>query len=645
MSPRQNANAPKAAAGRARSSPIADHKTEPSGGPSQSGADFRRDRRRLALLALALSALTLAVHWPVLSAQALSFDDAQFVTENYLVQHPSWHSAGRFFGEILNPSTVHGYSLPLSMTSLMLDWALGGRADYLFPFHRTSLALHVANVILVLLLVYSCFGNPWSAAAVALIFGLHPLTVEPIAWVGERKTLLAAFFSLIALLCYVRYARSGSRILLGGAVALYVLALLSKPTAWPLWLCLFVLDYWPLDRLNRRTIIEKWPLVIVATLSAAVTLISHENTAGVSSTKSLGQLLLQPAYLLPFYFGKIVWPTNLTPVYVMPSPMSATNPLVLAGAAACLGLAVVVVASLQRTRGLLAGVLFFVLMLAPTLGLIQYSWVVASDKYVYLAGVGLLLPAAFLLGRWMPRERIAESRPAGAVLTVVAVIALVEAVGCRTYLRQWRTSETFARHVVRLAPLSPYTHSLLGNALLEAGKGEEALATYRKVLEIDPGHPRWHYVYAFSLARLGRTDEAIVHYRLAIEADPQNVEAHNNLANLLARRGAYDEARPHYTRVLELRPDSPEAHYNLANTYLALKQPQAAIPHLQAALQKVPGRAQLHFKMGVALEETGQFRAAAAAYQQALQLNPRYRDARQKLERLLSSQPASPDSQ
>src|SRR5881628_2407955 len=151
---------------------------------------------------LLVLALVAAAHWPVLGAQAISLDDNDFIKNNPLVTHPGWASTSRFFSEVLHPSTVHGYYLPLSMTSLMVDYALGGRPNDLRVFHRTSLALHLFTTALLVILLYRLFGALIPAAIAGLLFGLHPLTVEPVAWVGERKTLLAACFALAALVAY-----------------------------------------------------------------------------------------------------------------------------------------------------------------------------------------------------------------------------------------------------------------------------------------------------------------------------------------------------------------------------------------------------------------------------------------------------------
>ena len=252
-------------------------------GPSlDRGTGSGSQPRLLALLLLSVAVLVVAVHWPALSAEVYTFDDTQYLTENPLVQNPSWAAAGRFLREVLEPSTVNGYYQPLSMISLMLDHATGGRVSNFRPFHRTSLGLHVANTALVIVLLYLLLRRAWAAAMVGLLFGLHPMTVEPIAWIGERKTLLAAFFALWSLVAYVGYARRGSRTWYRTCLALFVLALMSKPTTTPLPVLMLLLDYWPLRRLNRRAILEKFPLLLIAAVSAWITFESQRRTAAVA---------------------------------------------------------------------------------------------------------------------------------------------------------------------------------------------------------------------------------------------------------------------------------------------------------------------------------------------------------------------------
>ncbi|MEZ6084181.1 MAG: glycosyltransferase family 39 protein [Phycisphaerae bacterium] len=230
-------------------------------GETPKTSETRRDSRVVFVGGLLLLCTIVAiVHWPVLSAQALNLDDGDFLRDNPLVQNPSWNSAKRFLVEVLEPSTVDGYYLPVSMISLMGDYAAGGRVGDLHAFHRTALILHILNMVLIAVLLRMLFGHTAAALLTALLFGLHPLTVEPVAWIGERKTLLAMMFALVTMISYVQFTRHRRWYWMVGATLAFLLALLSKPTAVPLPLMLVAMDYWPLQRAIKRSIVEKIPL-------------------------------------------------------------------------------------------------------------------------------------------------------------------------------------------------------------------------------------------------------------------------------------------------------------------------------------------------------------------------------------------------
>ena len=524
-------------------------------GPSGKASRFGPVLLLVGLMA-GVAVLTAAVHWRVLSAQALSFDDNEFLTQNTLVRNPSWASVGRFFGEVLEPSTVEGYYLPLSMTSLMVDYAMGGRPGDLRQFHRTSLTLHVLNTLLVIALLHALFGQAVPAALAGLLFGVHPLTVEPVAWVGERKTLLAMFFSLWCLLCYVRYARRGGWKWLTLSAVSYVLAVLSKPTAVPIPALLLLMDFWPLKRLSRRVLLEKVPHVALGIFLAVVTVVSHARTSGFigPSESPLVRAPLLAGYLNSFYLGKIVWPATLSSVYPLPEPLSLSNAAVLGGVVGTCVLAIVLVLLLRRTRAPLSGWLFFLIAISPTLGVVQYSWVTASDKYVYAPAIGLLMVLAWGLG-WVWKNlgsRVKPVRPI--VVAIVLVISAAEAHGVRQYLVQWRDSETLYQHMLTLAPDSSRVHNNLGNTLFAQG----------------------------------RLDEAIDYYQRAVKADPKAADAYQNLGSALATCGRLGEAAAQFHQALELKPDYASAHKNLGVALIGMRQLDEALVHFRAALEIEP---------------------------------------------------------
>ena len=460
-------------------------------GRAGAAASPRRGWLRVVATFGLVAAIVAEAHWPVLKAQALSFDDAAFVTNNALVLHPSWSSTRRFFAEVTAPSTVRGYYLPLSMTSLMLDVAMGARPDDLRVFHATSLALHVIATLLVLLILYRLFGALVPAAIAALLFGLHPLTVEPIAWIGERKTLLASCFAFGAVLLYLEHARRGRGAWLAAAVVAYVLALLSKPTVIMLPLLLLTLDWWPLKRLSWKSVLEKWPFALLALASAVVTLLSHQHTAGIdaSTAGDLARWPVHAGYLVAFYLAKIVRPVGLSCAYPMPQPFALSNPVVALAIAAVVALKLAAWALTRRTRAPLAGWTMFVLAIAPTLGLVKYSWVMASDKYVYFPALGLLVALAALLV-WLgqlPTVRGGMGRPL-AVLIAFALLA-AEARGVRRGDRHWSDSLTLCRHMESVAPDAPAVQSQLG---IGSGHGQhaEAITHLRRAVTLAPTSAR-----------------------------------------------------------------------------------------------------------------------------------------------------------
>lgn len=395
------------------------------GAVSQEGGNLSKwSASRIGLpvaLLVVVSAAVLVAHWPSLSAQAFMFDDEQCLTENLLVQNPGWASARRFLTEVLKPSTVRGYYQPLTMLSLMTDYALGGRPDNLYPFHRTNLTLHVMNTMLVIVLLYLLFGRAWVAAGVGLLFGLHPMTVEPIPWVGERKTLLAAFFALWCLILYVRYARRGNWRLYIGCMVMYVAALMSKPTSTPLPVLMLLMDYWPLRRFKRQLVLEKLPFFVVGAIFAIITYVSQSNTFGVRLPGEYGpeRIPLTLCHNIIFYLYKIVWPANLSSHYAFPEVLGLSNPTVLAGVIGTCILIPLLVISLRWTRAALTGWMFFFVAIFPTMQIIAFNNIIASAKFAYLPSVGLLMVLASLLGWFCGAHSVSKHAARYVAVTVI----------------------------------------------------------------------------------------------------------------------------------------------------------------------------------------------------------------------------------
>lgn len=629
--------------------------------------------------ALALAIVAAAVLWthaPALSARALSFDDHQYLVANRLVRNPSWDSVGRFMGEVLTPSTVEGYYQPLTMISLMLDCCLGGNVESLAPFHATSLALHVANTLLIVVLLCRLFGRLLPAAACGLLFGLHPMTVETLPWIGERKTLLCTFFALLAMLCYVAYARRPRGLLYAAVLACFGLSLLAKPTSTPLPLMMLLMDVWPLGRFGRRAILEKVPFFAVAAASAVITYVSQARTSGVILPTQYGPLRIpfSICHNMVFYIVNIMWPMDLSSHYPIPAAFALTDARQLAYVTAALGLVIALTISLRWTRAAAVGYAIFLVGLLPTMQIVGFTTVIASDKYAYLPALGLLMFSCWGLTQiWIASEAARQPAMRWAVMVFALMLAASEAFASRAYLRDWRDTETLFSRMIRLAPNAPTLYTNLGNellkqgrvsealeahakaielgpnlwlaqndygnALFEAGRFDEAIERYRASLRIHPGYALARSNLGIALLSTGRADEAMRELRHAIELEPKLAIAHYNLARGLAEQGADDAALACLNRALELDPEQADAHNDLGVLLAARGRRAEAIAHFREAIRLRPGESQGYFNLGRARQAQGDTPGAAAAYREALRLDPADADARRALEELERSSP------
>ncbi len=585
-------------------------------------------------LLVVLAAVVVAVHRPVLSVQALSFDDDQYLTNNLLVQNPSWNSAKRFLTEVFEPSTVGGYYQPLTMISLMLDYSVAGDVNNLLPFHSTSLGLHVANTLLVAVLLYVIFGRAWVAAICGLFFGLHPMTVESVAWVSEQKTLLATFFAFWSLLCYTVFTKKGKWWWYIVSVVMYFLSLLAKPTAITLPLLLILLDWWPLKRLSMKTLQEKTPFFVLAAFSFVVTLISQTSagSAVLGGEYGVENIWLLICHNIMFYPLKMLWPVNLSSFYPFPEPFGFSNPLLIGGVVGTVILLAVLVFSMRWTRAPLAGWLFFFAAILPTMQIIRFSNVIASDKFAYLPSLGFLLLLAFGLGRLWDRRRVVFK---AMILSIAIVIAAAEAKATRDYLVHWKDTVTFCEYMLSHTPEAPAIHYMLGNALRDEGRLHEAAAHYEIVLAKEPERSENHCNYGIILAQLGRLDEAIAHLRKSVSLEEDSAESHYNLANALRLKGDIAGAISEYNKALEYKKDYVQAYNNLGGIYMEQKKLDEAISYFRQAIHYSPNYEQAHNNLGLALMQKGEIEQAIVQFQKAVEINPDYASARANLEAAL----------
>ena len=585
----------------------------------------------LAVLIFIVIGITFTAHYPVLTARALSFDDDQYLTDNQLVKNPSWTSTGRFLTEILKPSTVAGYYQPLAMISLMLDYGMGGRGDNLRLFHQTSLILHLSNTILIIILLYLLFGNYWVAAAVGLLFGVHPMTVEPIAWLGERKTLLAAFFSLWALIFYLGYLRKSNRKFWWTALIAYAAALLSKPTSTPLPLLMLLLDYWPLARFSKKTVLEKIPFLILGMIAAIITYLSQKNTSGATVYPGL-QFLLVPGYNIMFYLFKFIWPIHLSSFYPFPEPFTLANPVVAAMVGGTCLLIVILLVSWRWTKAFLIGWLFFFIALIPTMGGIRFNDVIASDKYAYLPLIGILIVLGWLLNRFWDQNRTstrvdyrtrthAIPRHAGLILLVL-ILTVAETAVARDYLAKWQDSGVLYRYMLKLAPNSASLHFGYGKRLYDNGRFDPAITQFNETIRLDPNFTLAYNNIGAILMQRKDWDHAAAYFTKAIQTNPRMDQAYGNLGIILFYQGKRDQAVAMLHKAVELEPENVDNSYNLASSLFQMGRLDEAITYFANTTRLDPHHAAAYFYWGLALARRGNPDLAAVQFEECIRINP-----------------------
>jgi tetratricopeptide (TPR) repeat protein len=574
-------------------------------------------------ICLVLAAITFAVFGQTLRHGFVNFDDDAYVYENTKV-------AGGLSLKGLDWVFTHAdcdLYHPLTMLSLMADYQLHG----LQPggYHFTNVLLHTASVILLFLILRQMTGALWRSAFVAAVFAIHPLRVESVAWVAERKDMLGGFFFMLTLGAYVRYVRkpeSPARYLM--VAAAFVLALLSKPTMVTLPFVLLFLDYWPLHRFEQPRklsglILEKIPLLALAAGACAMTVLAAgkfiAGHADVPMTMRIGNAL--DAYAI--YLRQMVWPEGLAASY--PFPYTGLEPwkpglavLLLAGLSA--------LAFWQRRKQpwLLSGWLWYLAMLLPMAGLIQVGRQAHADRYTYLPQIGIYVALTWLAAEWGAKWQVSRAALAGLMTALLAVL-MVCAWKQTAY---WQNSETLWTHALACTARNDVAHYMLGQAvILQKERRAEAMAHFEQALEINAVYEPAQYSLGVALLQLGRVDEAIPHLQSAVHLTLGDADPCFNLGNALLQKGRVDEAIAQYQQVVDIRPDYAEAHNNLGYALLQKGRVDEALTHCQQAVQISPDIAEAHNNLGNALCQKGRVDEAISQFQRALQINPATADA------------------
>jgi tetratricopeptide (TPR) repeat protein len=521
-------------------------------------------RARQVGISLALAAGVAYAFAGVRACGFLAYDDDLYVTANPLVNEGlSLAKVGAAF------TSLHAYNWhPLTWLSHMLDVSLFGMDPA--AHHEVSVALHALNAVLVFLALSSLTGTTWRAAFAAALFALHPLRVESVAWIAERKDVLCATFGLAALWVWPRWARDGSRAAYAGSLALFALGLMAKPMLVTFPFLLLLLDYWPLGRLRAasdtpRLALEKLPFLALALGSSAVTLFAQ--SVGITPVP-LATRIANAAVAYQEYLRHAFDPRALAVLYPYRSDLPWGE---VAGAVALvLGVTALALWQAKRRPWLLVGWLWFAGMLVPTLGVVQVGLQAYADRYTYLPGIGIGLVLAFALAELA--ERAVAARAAVTAVAVAALAACV--VQTRQQITYWQGTVSLFQHALEVTRDNWFAHGELGIALASRGDTDGGKRELVAALAIYPSYARAMANLGLLLSRTDQVPEGLVLVERALALDPRLRDGQLALGSALDRAGRYAEAEQAYRRSLELQPDQPAAALQLARLLAGAPQPE-----------------------------------------------------------------------
>jgi tetratricopeptide (TPR) repeat protein len=536
-----------------------------------------------ALTALLLA--TLLVYAPVGGYDFAGFDDDGYLLENPELARGLSGSGVAWAFTTTRMSNWH----PLTWLSYLLDHQRAGLSAP--AFHRSSLALHALNVALLFAALARLTRAPWRSLLVAALFALHPLHVESVAWISERKDVLCGAFAFAALLAYARYAERPGLGRYAAVLLCLALGLMAKPMLVTLPFVLLLLDFWPLGRTGsgrrveaRRAlalVAEKLPLLALSAAASAVTLAVQ--SAAVSDHVPLALRAANAALAYVAYLRRAVWPADLAPMYPHPGAAVELGPALAAG----LALAAVTALALRAARAypyLAVGWLWFLGTLVPVIGLVQVGVQAMADRYAYLPFVGLYLCAA-----WGGADLARALRVDARIAVAAALAALVAfAVATSRQLPHWRDAEALYARAVAASPADPWGHFNLGTLRFEQGRRDESIALLAEAIRLDPDYYSARVNLARALLDSDRVAEAMEHLHEAVRLAPDDAQARFNLGNAFARQGALDRAIPELERALALAPDLLEARLSLAAALALAGQRERAAAVLQEGLRARP---------------------------------------------------------
>ena len=553
----------------------------------------------------------------------VNYDDNEYVTDNLHIQQGSAAQKLRWAFTARDAANWH----PLTWLSHMLDYRLYGL--HAGGHHLTNVLLHAATAVLLFLTLRRMTGALWPSAFVAALFAVHPLRVESVAWVAERKDVLCGLFFVLTLLAYLGYVRRpSSRGRYFAVVALFALGLMSKPMLVTLPFVLLLLDYWPLGRFSgnpgvlRRLVVEKTPLFVLMIFSCILTSMAQAQGEAIVplDVMPVSARIANASVTYVVYVWRLFWPADLA-VFYPRHPLPLWMP---AASLAALG-SVSIAAWFWRKRFPYAfvGWFWYLGMLVPVIGLVQVGDQTMADRYTYLPQIGLGIAVA-----WGAAEiaRARHWRPWA--LGAASAVSIAALMGCAYHQTSfWRDSESLWTRALACTSRNAVAHCNLGAILIDRGQTEAAIENFELAVTLHPADAGNCNNYGAALQKLGRHKEAIAQFRAALKYGMGGPEPHAALAQSLMHCGRNEEAIAEFQKALKIQPDFVQAHSFLADIFAGQRRMDEAIAQLEEVVKIKPDYAEAHSNLGLALTGRGRMDDAVRHYRKAIELKPDYAEA------------------
>jgi len=581
------------------------------------------------LICLVLVVSILAAYIQVRHFDFLVYDDDLYVTDNPVVKSGLNQKSLIWAFKSNHAANWH----PLTWLSHMLDVQLYGLNAG--AHHLVNLLFHILNSILLFLAFGQITGTLWRSAAVAAFFALHPLHVESVVWIAERKDVLSAFFWLLTIMSYGWYVKRPCACRYLSVLVSFTLGLMVKPMVVTLPLVLLLLDYWPLGRIgfNRpdpekegrtqrkiffRLVMEKAPLFILTVAACTATIIVQSKGGALESfvRYPFAVRVTNAVVSYALYILKMIWPSRLSVYYPHPGMWPF---LQVAGAILSLAVIFIYVVKTHKEKPyLLVGWLWFIGTLVPVIGLVQVGSQAMADRYTYIPLIGLFIMIAWGAEELLQRWRIAKFYLAAAGAALMLILTMVS----WRQISYWQDSIKLFQHAVMVTTDNLTAHNNLGIALFRKGDAAKAVYHYLIVLNKDPHNFRIHNNLGNALFSLGKVNEAKTHYYRALQLNPNHASAHNNLANILTAAGNESEAFQHYLKAIEINPEYTDAHYNLGNSLVKQARFNEAVDRYLTVLKNDPYHSAAQRNLSIALAKQYPINDARNDFSEAIVLKP-----------------------